>query len=425
MQISYQPWIDWLKVIGMAVIIFGHSGGDDLIPYCFNPINPKQFGVALFVFVTAFTLAFEQRRPLRVIYNRFFDVAVLGILLALGISVIQWFRIGDLNESNYLPFVFGLNVVWENAFPANPTTWYVGTYLHLLVGWAIAFRFLPRRWIVLAALIPIEIGVRAAFMYVERDFNAYMIFTSWLTVFFCGTMYARRMQSAKPAEFERDAAGNGNHVVSGSALAAGLAGPNNNKRPDASALPLRDWFKFVPIDAVGDSESDGTRAALMRGGLSVAGIIGVSLAWWGVVQTFEITKSNPFGRYAISDPVVNSLVSSCSVTLLYVTFTWLILGAVRSLPSTRLVRFLSRNTLFVFLAHMPLRDVLTPLYYPWFENGWLRQLANFVVLFVLLACVSHLLHSALMLTKVRKRIGGWLFGGGAGETHGALPSGRS
>jgi len=40
---------------------------------------------------------------------------------------------------------------------------------------------------------------------------------------------------------------NGTNLVSGSALAAGLTALINETRPDASALPLRSWLKFVPF----------------------------------------------------------------------------------------------------------------------------------------------------------------------------------
>ena len=40
---------------------------------------------------------------------------------------------------------------------------------------------------------------------------------------------------------------NDTSLVSGSALAAGVATLNHGTRPDASALPLRRWLKLVPF----------------------------------------------------------------------------------------------------------------------------------------------------------------------------------
>ncbi|QDV82887.1 acyltransferase family protein [Planctomycetes bacterium TBK1r] len=371
MQIPYQPWIDWLKVLGMAVIIFGHSGGDDLIPMIFNPINPKQLGVCLFVFATAFTLANETRRPLQVVYNRFFEVFVLGVLLAMFVSVVQWFRIGDINASNYLPFVFGLNVFWENAFPANPTTWYVGTYLHLLVAWAVALRFLPARWFILAGLLLIEVTVRSAFIHQANDFNAYMVFTSWLSVFFVGTYFGRLAGETRTADSLK-------------ASAQGTAAENAKPRSPVSPATRRIGIALA-------------FAAMMFG-------------WLAMVQGLGITKSNPFGRIAVGDDVTTSLVTSLAVSVEYLVYTLLLYGFFVGIPANRFVRFLSQNTLFVFLAHMPFRDVVTPYYYSLSAGGWTRQLANFFVLFVLLACISHVIRHILSLAKLRRHVGNWLFG---------------
>ncbi|QDV43252.1 Acyltransferase family protein [Stieleria neptunia] len=371
MQIPYQPWIDWLKVLGMAVIIFGHSGGHALIPPIFNPINLKQLGVCFFVFATAFTLANETRRPLQVLYNRYFEVFVLGVLLAMFVSVVKWFRVGDLNESNYLPFVLGLNVFWENAFPANPTTWYVGTYMHLLVAWAVALRFLPTRWYVLVGLLLVEVIVRSVFVYQSNDFNAYMVFTSWLSVFFIGMYFGR------------------------------LAGDTRNANsPDSTPGPAAaDDAKLLP-----SISPTGRRIAIS---LTLAAMM---FGWLAMVRGWGITKSNPFGRISVGDDVTTSLVTSLAVTVEYLVYTLLIYGFFVGIPANRFVRFLSQNTLFVFLAHMPFRDVVTPYYYPLWSGGWTRQVANFFILFVLLACISHVIRHILGLTKLRKQIGNRLFG---------------
>ena len=77
----------------------------------------------------------RERRPWsEVLPRRLFEVYLYGISFALLMSAIDWVRISNLDESNYLPFLFGINIAL-NAFPANPTTWYIGTYIHLLVIW--------------------------------------------------------------------------------------------------------------------------------------------------------------------------------------------------------------------------------------------------------------------------------------------------
>lgn len=345
----------------MGLILFGHTGGHALIPEAFNPILPKQLGVAFFVFATAFTLANEKRPPLQVIYNRFFEVAVLGILLAVLVSVVQYIRIGDLNESNYLPFLLGANVFWENAFPANPTTWYVGTYFHLLVAWAFVLRYLPSQWFVLPVILVLDIGTRAVFIHANRDSTAYMILTSWLTVFFLGTLAGRR-------------------VAEGKLPLPGLAGPLSS--------------------------------AGMRRSVGISVLVCLLAGWLTVVNYVGISQANPFGRIPAGSPAISSLATSASATAQYSCYTLLLLAIVYGLPAGRFVRFLSQNTLLVFLAHMPFRDLVTPLYYPWISNGWVRQLANFWVLFVLLAVMSVVLRRVLRLSASRVTLGRLLFGDG-------------
>ena len=347
MKLPHQPWLDWLKVLGMAVIIFGHTGGDDLIPMIFNPINPKQLGVAFFVFVTAFTLAGEKRDALPVIFKRFFEVALLGLMLCVLLSIVQMIRVGSPNLSNYLPYMLGLNVIWENAFPANPTTWYVGTYLHLLIAWACLFRWLPVKWWSFLMLLCVEILVRASLISVNRDFNAYMMFTSWMTVFWIGTALGRAFKS------------------------------------DASIKPS-------PL-----------MAPNLRRSLAIAGGVGMTAGWLWLVETLAISKSNPFGRIVVGGNATSSVMTSFAVTLLYSAYTLLIIGMVLGFPFSRIVAFLSRNTLLVFLAHMPVRDWLTPLYYPWIPYGWWRQGANFLVLFVGIALVSDALRRGLRVARLR------------------------
>ncbi len=50
------PFIDWLKCLGMLMIVYGHaSAGTDL--FATDPVHSKQLGVAFFVFATAVGLA--------------------------------------------------------------------------------------------------------------------------------------------------------------------------------------------------------------------------------------------------------------------------------------------------------------------------------------------------------------------------------
>lgn len=89
--------------------------------YLTQPFYPKQLGVAFFLFVTGYSLAGERRSGLEVLFKRLFEVYLFGIAFSVLLSAITFMRISDLNESNYLPFLLGANLVL-NDFPANPTT---------------------------------------------------------------------------------------------------------------------------------------------------------------------------------------------------------------------------------------------------------------------------------------------------------------
>lgn len=190
------PFIDWMKCLGMALIVFGHVGGAWVNPLT-PPVLPKQFGVAFFLFTTGYSLALERRPWPEVLPRRLFEVYLYGISFALLMSAIDWVRISNLDESNYLPFLFGINIAL-NDFPANPTTWYIGTYIQLLVLWALALRFLrPRPWMLIPVALA-EILIRSFLMERVGLFTAYMLLTNWATVFLLGLIHGHRAPEAAP-----------------------------------------------------------------------------------------------------------------------------------------------------------------------------------------------------------------------------------
>ena len=138
MRADYVPSIDWLKAIGITLIVFGHLAHGavaGLVP----PIYPKQFGVAMFLYASAYGLARERRASWRAVANRLFEMFLFGVAIAVLLSGLGYLLEGDIRESNYLPFVGGVNVVLD-YFPANPTTWFIGMYLQILVLWALVMR---------------------------------------------------------------------------------------------------------------------------------------------------------------------------------------------------------------------------------------------------------------------------------------------
>lgn len=188
-EARYLPFVDWLKTIGIALIVYGHVAAATTVTWT-PPVYPKQLGVAFFVFATGFTLARETRDRFRVVYNRYFEVYFFGLVFACMMAVIGSVFWSDPNESNFLPLLAGLNVL-VNDFPANPTTWYIGTYLHLLLLWAVVLRKVRIRWWMLAAACALEIALRSVLIETQGRFIAYMMASNWLTVFMLGLAWGR------------------------------------------------------------------------------------------------------------------------------------------------------------------------------------------------------------------------------------------
>jgi hypothetical protein len=192
---SRQHFIDWMKATGMLLILIGHVIGDpaNLFNQLALPGFTKQIGVAFFVFVTGWGLANNTRPPLRTVFNRLFPFYFYGVLFAIILSLTFLVYKNDTNPSNYLPFALGVNV-FLNYFPANPTTWYIGTYIHLLLFW---YFFLAGKKIGpghLALALVVEVLVRALILSWGRDFTAYMILPSWMTTFLLGMYLHQRGQ---------------------------------------------------------------------------------------------------------------------------------------------------------------------------------------------------------------------------------------
>lgn len=200
-NIKHQDFIDLMKAAGMFLIIYGHIIGDpsNLYNQLTQPVHTKQIGVAFFVFVTGWGLANNTRPALRTVFNRIFPFYFYGILFALFLSVLFYFIKDDTNPSNYMPFVLGVNVFF-NYFPANPTTWYIGTYLHMLLFW---YFFMQGKTIGIKHLVIafiVENIVRSIFMYWQQDYIAYMLLPNWLTVFLLG-MYLHKKQQEPTSSF--------------------------------------------------------------------------------------------------------------------------------------------------------------------------------------------------------------------------------
>lgn len=334
-------FIDWMKTVGMLLIVYGHIAGSTINGLT-HPILPKQLGVAFFVFVMGYSLARERRAWPRVLFNRSFEIYLFGLAIALMVSAAVWWRAGDLNESNYLPFLFGANVVL-NYFPANPTTWYVGTYLHLLVLWALLLRRVELRPWMLAASAAVEIALRALLMASRGNFVAYMALPNWGTVFLLGLFYGQRV----PAEEVRRRA---------------------LPRPVAASLLL------------------------------------VPALWPLATRSLVVGRGFPFQRLVAGAPVATLLVTSTAITFLYLGYTWIAFQLTRTAPDLAPVRFFARNTLVIFLAHMPLVYAFQPRVRELVPNPWLAGLVGVGLYYVLLGGVSEAALRAVRPKELRDAV---------------------
>ena len=340
MRPQYLPFADWLKALGLTLIVWGHVAARTT-PRWTPPVYPKQLGVTFFLFAAGFMLARERRPWIRVLYNRLFELFLVGLLVAVLMSIGSWFVRSDLNESNYLPF-FGLQLL-NRDFPANPTTWYIGTYLHLLILWALLLRRMQVTRGILAAVLVAEVLIRAVLIRAAGGFVAYMALSNWLTVLLLGLAAGQQNPAVEPVRARQ---------------ASWLALPMLVWPFAVAMVPWRHTFPFMSLDAAG--------------------------------------------------PVGGTMIVAVASSLVYIGFTLAAYGVARQLRANSFVQFLARNTLVVFVAHMPLYYVLEYFLRPAVPSYALRVAIEFVILLPGLALLSEQLHRVVPVVVIRERVARWI-----------------
>jgi fucose 4-O-acetylase-like acetyltransferase len=332
---DYRPGLDWLKAIGMTLILLGHLAGA-FVNHLTPPIYPKQLGVAFFIFAMGYSLSSERRSSREVVYNRLFEVFLWGLALAVVVTVASGVTTGHLELSNYLPFLVGSNVLLNN-FPANPTTWYVGTYIHLLLLWSLTRRIEITPLLLIAVLV-FEIGCRVLLMGTAGLFVAYMALPNWLLVFMLGRRAGER--------------------------------------------------QWVP-------------AVQHRGVVAVLAIVVGVLYYYAVSPLFAI-RSFPFMIGSAAAPWSALLATSCLVTTLYTGWTYWTGWFFAGIPTPSIVRFVARNTLLVFLAHMPVFYWIDPHLQAFGLSYNARSLIDLTICFPGLAALSEAMHHLVPVRRWRE-----------------------
>jgi hypothetical protein len=331
---SYLPFADWMKAAGMALIVWGHVAAATT-PGLTPPFNLKQLGVAFFVFLSGFTLAREQRPSFQVVFNRWFEVFVIGLCAAVMWSGFALVARGDANPSNFLPLAGGLHLI-DDAFPANPTTWYIGTYLHLLVLWAVVLR--GRRitggW--LLAWLPVEVALRVAVMLGPGLYVGYMQLGNWVGVLLLGLYLGRR---------------------------------------GIDTLP---------------------RAALLPAALFI-------VAWPFALGGLRWELTFPWMSVAGTPPLASAVVVSACVSASYLAYTLSAYALLGPAPASAIVRLLARNTVVVFVAHMPLYYLIEPRLQALVPGYAPRVAVEFVLCYLGLSIAAEGLRRLVDLRALRDR----------------------
>jgi acyltransferase-like protein len=330
------PFVDWMKAIGLMLIVFGHLAHRSVV-WIAPPIYLKQFGVTFFVFATGFTLVRETRPVWRVVYQRLFEVFLWGLACALTLSAIGALTGGSLQRSNYLPFALGANLL-VNAFPANPTTWYIGTYIHLLLLWALVLRRTRVSLNLLAVVLGAEILIRAVLLVLAGPYVAYMAISNWITVLllgmFCSQTHERR-------------------------------------------------------------ESPNVRFTIA--------LTACVAAWAVAMHRIAPVPTFPLMSFPLS-PDANALAVSFSVSVVYLAVTWLTYQSLNGIADNRFMRLVARNSVIVFVAHMPLYYATGAWVSGVTSSYWARVALRLLFCFVGLLLVSEGLHRLVAVRKLRDRI---------------------
>lgn len=332
--------IEWLKAAGITIIVVGHLIVAPPDRFTF-PIYPKQIGVALFMFVLGWNLGKEHRDRGQVLFHRMFPMYLFGLGCAVVVGIPVFLTNGNVQLSNLLPFMLGMNVFFD-FFPANPTTWFIGTYFHALVFWFfIAHRLTVRPWHLVMFLVG-EIAARAWVMTTGASYVAYMMLPTWLTPFFLGVWMCRK----------------------------------------------------------GDLPPAPVRTIVFLGGL-----MAFVLLWRWLFGAIAMDSPGfPFKQWAGMGEGSSAFIRSALISVQYLLYPMVLFCVFRRVRCPAMVSFISRNSLVIFIGHMPLIYGLAPFLYQWMEGFLLKRLVLAAICLVGLGLLSEGVTRGSRLPELQKRL---------------------
>jgi hypothetical protein len=124
---------------------------------------------------------------------------------------------------------------------------------------------------------------------------------------------------------------------------------------------------------------------------------------WTVLAWMPMRMGFPFVTFALSSPA-SALATSVAVSTLFLMCTILTVRAVRAVPAPAVVRFVARNTLIVFIAHMPIYYAMLPVARAATSAYWLRVLLCLIAGYGAALIASELIQRLSNRLRLRERV---------------------
>jgi hypothetical protein len=133
----------------------------------------------------------------------------------------------------------------------------------------------------------------------------------------------------------------------------------------------------------------------------VLGLAILLIAWTFGMRQVALDEAFPFRNFVGTAGSAMVLTRSACVTFLYVAYTWLVFEVTRRLPGYAIVAFFARQTLLIFIAHMPLLFTLQQPLRNMIPSYWPRIGLLMLILYPGLAIVSEVVMRLLQPAKLR------------------------